>query len=79
MKKAKHAVTLALGGLFTSFGANAHAEITAAGGRSSNIASFFPLAVFAVAAVVVYLFNRPRVMVRERVRRRTDSPRNEVR
>jgi hypothetical protein len=81
MKKSKHAVTLAFAGSFVSFSTVAHAEPVGLlkSIESSDLTSYIPLVIFAVSAVLVYLCNRPRVMVCARARRRTDSSRSEDR
>jgi hypothetical protein len=74
MKISKHAVTLSLTGLFTSFSAVAHAGSAAilAKIESPDPLSLVPLGLFVVAAIVVYLCNRPRVAVCARARRRKE-------
>jgi hypothetical protein len=79
MKISKHAVTLAFASLFLSFSTAIQAEpLTFLKSiESSDLTSYIPLVIFAVSAVMVYLCNRPRVMVCARARRRTEQSRSE--
>jgi hypothetical protein len=79
MKKSKHAVALTLTGTFISFSNVAHAEPGSLLNtiESSDLSSYIPLVLFALAAIVVYLCNRPRVTVCARARRRPEVSRSE--
>jgi hypothetical protein len=71
MRISKHSVILALAIFFAALGETGHAEnLTVAVRNASSDLSNIPLALFFLAAVVVYLCNRPRVAVRVRARRR---------
>jgi len=79
MKTSKHAIALTLTGLLSSFNLTAHADTAARikGGDFSDLSSSIPLVIFIVAAIFVYLCNRPRrVVVYARARRRSDSSRD---
>jgi hypothetical protein len=78
MKISKHALVTAVTGLFISFSSVAHAEAASLSKSidSSDLSSNFPLVLFAMAGIVVYLCNRPRVTVCARARRRTEVSRN---
>jgi hypothetical protein len=79
MKASKQTIALALAGLFTGFSPVAHADTLAKikGGDFAELSSWIPLAIFFVAAIFVYLCNRPRrVLVCARSRRRTELPRD---
>ena len=79
MKPLKNTVALGLAVLLPGSSTVAHAEIATATPSMrfdfldvSNV----PLALFIVAAIFVYICNRPRVMIHARGRRRTDAPRD---
>ena len=78
MKISKHALATALTGLFMSFSTVAHAETAGLlqSIESSDITSYIPLVIFALAATMVYLCNRPRVAVCARARRRNEVSRS---
>lgn len=76
MKTLKDAFRFALAGLFLILSSVAQAAtVTSTVKKESTNLSNLPLAVFIVAAVVVYLCNRPRVAVCGRAHRRTESSR----
>ena len=77
MKITKHTALAAITGSFISFGNVAHAE-TAGLLKSfmgSDASSLIPLVIFVLAAVMVYLCNRPRVTVCARARRHNEESR----
>ena len=78
MKISKHALATALAGLFVSFSAAAHADTAGLLNRiqCSDSSSYTPLVIFALAATMVYLCNRPRVAVCARARRRNEVSRS---
>ncbi|MGP8198761.1 MAG: hypothetical protein ACLQU4_04580 [Limisphaerales bacterium] len=77
MRRLKNAVGFILAGLFILFSAVAHAGtmVTTMRKESSN-PSNIPLVIFVLAAIMVYLCNRPRVAAVVRARRRSGSSRH---
>lgn len=72
MKVFKHHITFGLAGILAGFAFAAHAEAAAPAPRTTmelSDISNVPLALFIVAAVFVYLCNRPRDVVHAKRRR----------